>query len=215
MAAAVPRRRRAGSSARASKSTGAPIRPHTLLIGNHTSWLDILVLGGATGCAFVSKDNLGHRLHPLARRPERDRLRQAQPCEGRQGPGDRHRRGARARQAGRAVPRRHDRPRHASAAVPVDPARSRQISRRETSRSARWRSTMERRRRRSAGGTNPGQGQRAARARPQGHLAVTVRLLEPLDRSGDRKRLAQAAREAIARTLGFKLRAPLAYSASE
>jgi len=41
---------------------GEPIRPHTLLICNHVSWLDILVLGGATGCAFVSKDSLGHSL---------------------------------------------------------------------------------------------------------------------------------------------------------
>ena len=31
-----------------------------MLIANHTSWLDILVLGGATDCAFVSKDNLGN-----------------------------------------------------------------------------------------------------------------------------------------------------------
>ena len=46
---------------------GEPIRPHTLLICNHVSWLDILVLGGATGCAFVSKDTLGHSLvHWLA-----------------------------------------------------------------------------------------------------------------------------------------------------
>jgi 1-acyl-sn-glycerol-3-phosphate acyltransferase len=38
-----------------------------LLISNHVSWLDILVLAGATGCAFVSKDNLGHGLvHWLA-----------------------------------------------------------------------------------------------------------------------------------------------------
>lgn len=39
---------------------GGRIAPHTLLVGNHTSWLDILILGGATGCTFVSKDNLGH-----------------------------------------------------------------------------------------------------------------------------------------------------------
>lgn len=39
---------------------GAPVRPHTLLVANHLSWLDILVLGGVTGCVFVSKDNLGH-----------------------------------------------------------------------------------------------------------------------------------------------------------
>ena len=32
---------------------------HTLLLANHLSWLDILVLSSATGCAFVSKDRLG------------------------------------------------------------------------------------------------------------------------------------------------------------
>ncbi len=54
----------AGARVRVS---GAPIRPHTLLIANHTSWLDILVLGGACRCAFVSKDQLGHPLiHWLA-----------------------------------------------------------------------------------------------------------------------------------------------------
>jgi 1-acyl-sn-glycerol-3-phosphate acyltransferase len=42
------------------KVKGSRLRPHTLLICNHTSWLDILVLGGATGCAFVSKAALGH-----------------------------------------------------------------------------------------------------------------------------------------------------------
>src|SRR4029079_9273080 len=46
---------------------GAAIGPHTLLVANHTSWLDILVLGGATGCTFVSKDALGHPfIHWLA-----------------------------------------------------------------------------------------------------------------------------------------------------
>src|SRR6185436_20804926 len=41
---------------------GKPLEPHTLLVCNHTSWLDILVIGGATGCAFVSKHELGHSL---------------------------------------------------------------------------------------------------------------------------------------------------------
>ena len=40
--------------------TGAPVEPHTLLVANHISWLDILVLANATGCAFVSKADLGH-----------------------------------------------------------------------------------------------------------------------------------------------------------
>ena len=37
----------------------------TLLIANHVSWLDIPVLAGATGCAFVSKAEI--RRHPLLR----------------------------------------------------------------------------------------------------------------------------------------------------
>jgi lyso-ornithine lipid O-acyltransferase len=43
------------------KVTGSPLGPHTLAIANHSSWVDIPVLGAATGCAFVSKDELkGH-----------------------------------------------------------------------------------------------------------------------------------------------------------
>src|SRR6476659_4893322 len=46
---------------------GEPIRGHTLLVSNHVSWLAILVIGGATRCAFVSKDSLGHSfIHWLA-----------------------------------------------------------------------------------------------------------------------------------------------------
>ena len=37
---------------------GAPIEAHTLAVANHTSWLDILILGGWTGTAFVSKAEL-------------------------------------------------------------------------------------------------------------------------------------------------------------
>ena len=49
------------------KVDGAPLAPHSLLIANHTSWLDILLLAGATDCAFVSKDELGHPfIHWLA-----------------------------------------------------------------------------------------------------------------------------------------------------
>jgi len=49
------------------RTVGDPVRPSSLLVANHVSWLDILVLGGATGCAFVSKDSLGHGLiHWLA-----------------------------------------------------------------------------------------------------------------------------------------------------
>ena len=37
---------------------GAPLAPPTLAIANHLSWLDILILGGATGTAFVSKADI-------------------------------------------------------------------------------------------------------------------------------------------------------------
>lgn len=47
--------------------SGERLGPHTLIVANHTSWLDILVLGGSTGCTFVSKHELGHPLfHWLA-----------------------------------------------------------------------------------------------------------------------------------------------------
>ena len=40
---------------------------HSLLVANHTSWLDILILGGTLRSAFVSKDELGHPfIHWLA-----------------------------------------------------------------------------------------------------------------------------------------------------
>ncbi len=41
------------------RTVGEPVAPHTLLLSNHVSWLDIFVLAGATGCAFVSKAELG------------------------------------------------------------------------------------------------------------------------------------------------------------
>ena len=47
--------------------TGRRPGRHSLLVANHTSWLDILILGGAVRSAFVSKDELGHPLmHWLA-----------------------------------------------------------------------------------------------------------------------------------------------------
>ena len=37
---------------------GMPLEPHSFVIANHTSWLDILLLGGWAGTAFVSKAEL-------------------------------------------------------------------------------------------------------------------------------------------------------------
>ena len=44
-------------------TTGEPFAAHSLIIANHVSWLDILVLAGATGTRFVSKTEV--RDHPL------------------------------------------------------------------------------------------------------------------------------------------------------
>ena len=37
------------------RADGSPASRGTLLVANHVSWLDIPILAGATGCAFVSK----------------------------------------------------------------------------------------------------------------------------------------------------------------
>ena len=37
------------------RSDGSPASRGTLLVANHVSWLDIPILAGATGCAFISK----------------------------------------------------------------------------------------------------------------------------------------------------------------
>ena len=37
---------------------GTPIRHDVLYIANHVSWLDILILSGKTGCAFVAKADM-------------------------------------------------------------------------------------------------------------------------------------------------------------
>ena len=37
---------------------GRPLARDVLFVSNHVTWLDILVLGGATGAAFVSRDDV-------------------------------------------------------------------------------------------------------------------------------------------------------------
>ncbi|HEX7872656.1 MAG TPA: lysophospholipid acyltransferase family protein [Sphingobium sp.] len=38
---------------------GQPLTQDVFLVSNHVSWLDILALAGATGCAFVARDDMG------------------------------------------------------------------------------------------------------------------------------------------------------------
>jgi 1-acyl-sn-glycerol-3-phosphate acyltransferase len=47
--------RRAGMRPRI---VGTPLREHVLFVSNHSSWLDIMLIAGASGAAFVSKDDV-------------------------------------------------------------------------------------------------------------------------------------------------------------
>ncbi|NUT00604.1 MAG: 1-acyl-sn-glycerol-3-phosphate acyltransferase [Sphingomonas sp.] len=183
-----------------TKVVGLPLKPGTLLISNHVSWLDILVLGGSTGTAFVSKDNLGHGvIHwladqnatlyvsredrkgskdqaiSIARAAERDQPITLFP-EGTTGPGD------------EMLPFRSsllEAATYASAKVEVRPLA---LDYGEAARELGWHG--------ESGTDNV-----LRILGRKGPLPVTVHLLPPLDRTSDRKALAQAAREAIAETL--------------
>lgn len=39
---------------------GQPLHDRVFIVANHLSWLDVFVLAGVTGCAFVARDDLGH-----------------------------------------------------------------------------------------------------------------------------------------------------------
>lgn len=182
---------------------GAPVRRHTLLVCNHTSWLDILILGGVTKCAFVSKDELGHPLvHWLAdqnatvyvKRSHRkgakdqaiaiaDALERDKPValfpEGTTGPGT------------HLLPFRSTLLEAANFAAKDVEIRPVSVDYGAAAEEAGWYE--------ESGKDNI----LRILGRP-GTLRVTVNLLLPLDRSGDRKQLAHEAREEIARTLGFK-----------
>jgi 1-acyl-sn-glycerol-3-phosphate acyltransferase len=41
-----------------ARTIGTPLPSHVLFVANHLSWLDILLIAGATGTAFVSKDDV-------------------------------------------------------------------------------------------------------------------------------------------------------------
>ncbi len=40
------------------RTVGTPLRRHVLFVSNHLSWLDIMAVAGATGAAFVSRDDV-------------------------------------------------------------------------------------------------------------------------------------------------------------
>ena len=122
---------------------GTPLGAHMLFVANHVSWLDILVLGGATGCAFVSQGR--GRPSPfvgwLADQNEHD-LRRPQPT--RRAPRTRRWRSPRRSTAAPVAlfPGRHDRAAARTAAVPLEPARRGHSAADRTSTSSRSRSIM-------------------------------------------------------------------------
>jgi 1-acyl-sn-glycerol-3-phosphate acyltransferase len=182
---------------------GAPIHRHTLLVANHTSWLDILVLGGVTNCAFVSKDELGHpfmhwladqnatvyvkRTHVKASKDQAIAIASAlegeKPVclfpEGTTGPGT------------HLLPFRSALLEAANFAAKDVAIRSVAVDYGANSAEAGW-------------WKEPGKNNVLRILTRRGTLPVAVHVLAPLDRSGDRKQLAHEAREQIARALGFK-----------
>ena len=184
--------------------SGLPAHRHTLLVANHLSWFDIVVMGGATGCTFVAKDELGHPfIHWLADQNHsvyvkrthvkgaKDQaiaiaaaLARKQPValfpEGTTGPGT------------HLLPFRSTLLEAANYAAKEVEIRPVAIDYGPAAAELGW-------------WEEPGKDNVLRVLGRRGALPVTVRLLAPLDRSGDRKALAEAARAAIAETLGLTL----------
>jgi 1-acyl-sn-glycerol-3-phosphate acyltransferase len=183
--------------------SGAAIRRHSLLVCNHTSWLDILILGGSTNCAFVSKDELGHPLiHWLADQNatvyvKRSHVKGAKSQaiaiasaleadkpvalfpEGTTGPGT------------RLLPFRSTLLEAANFAARDVEIRPVAIDYGEAAAEIGWHE-------------EPGKHNLLRILGRRGTLPVIIRLLPSLDRAGDRKQLAHEARERIGEALGFK-----------
>jgi 1-acyl-sn-glycerol-3-phosphate acyltransferase len=182
---------------------GATIRPHTLLICNHTSWLDILVLAGATGCAFVSKDQLGHPfIHWLADQNATVYVKRS------------HVKGAKDQAIAIASALEADQPVALFPEGTTGPG-THLLPFRSTLLEAANFAAKDIEIRPVAMDYGPaaaeiGWWEESGRYNVlrllgrRGTLPVTVRLLAPLGRDGDRKTLAAEAREAIAATLRFK-----------
>lgn len=184
------------------RTDGTPVAPHTLLVANHTSWLDILLLAGATDCAFVSKDQLGHPfIHWLADQNETVYVKRshvkgakdqaiaiARALEGRKpvalfpegttGPGT------------HLLPFRSTLLEAANFAAKDVAIRPAAIDYGAARAEVGW---WEER----------GKDNVLRILGRRGTLPVAIHLLAPLDRSGDRKQLAQQARESIAQRLGL------------
>ncbi|MES2137876.1 MAG: lysophospholipid acyltransferase family protein [Pseudomonadota bacterium] len=187
--------------------TGERVRPHSLLVCNHTSWIDILVAAASTKCAFVSKDELGHPLiHWLADQNQTVYVKRSH----RKGAKDQAIAIAKALERDKAValfpegttgPGTHLLPFRSTLLEAANFA-AKDVAIRPVAIDYGAEGAAE-----VGWWEEPGKDNVLRLLGRPGTLPVTVRLLDPLDRSGDRKQLAEAAREEIARTLGFKLSA--------
>lgn len=182
---------------------GAPVGPHSLLIVNHLSWLDILILGGATGCAFVSKDDLGHGLmHWLADQHATVYVRRS------------HARGAREQALTIARALEGDKPVALFPEGTTGPGSHLLPFRSTLLEAANFaaRDVAIRPVALDYGAAaaevgwfeEPGVSNAIRLLGRRGSFPVTVRLLPALERTSDRKRLAADARAVIAAALGFK-----------
>ena len=187
---------------RVSRS-GEAIGPHALLVVNHSSWLDILILGGWTNTAFVSKDDLGHPLiHWLADQNSTVYVKRSN----RSGAKDQAITVARALEGDKPVtvfpegttgPGTHLLPFRSTLLEAANYA-ARDVEIRPVVLDY------------GSAASEVGWFHEPAKAnimrvlnRP-GTLPVSVDVLAPLDRGGDRKQLTEQARAAIAQRLGFK-----------
>jgi 1-acyl-sn-glycerol-3-phosphate acyltransferase len=183
---------------------GEPLVAHTLVVANHTSWLDILIMGGALRTTFVSKDDLGHgMIHWLADQNDTVYVKRA----ARAGAKDQAVAIAKALERDKPVtlfpegttgPGTHLLPFRSTLLEAANFA-GKEVAIRPvaldygaaTAEVGWWHES--------------GKDNVLRLLGRRGTLRVTAHVLPPLDRSGDRKQLTQEARERIAETLGFKL----------
>ena len=182
---------------------GDPIAPHTLLVANHTSWLYILITGGGLGTTFVSKDNLGHGLiHWLADQNDTVYISRSSKSAAR----DQAMAIARALEGDKPVtlfpegttgPGTHLLPFRSTLLEAANYAGD-EVAIRPVALDY------------GAAASEVGWWEEAGKDNVlrilgrRGTLPVTVDVLPPLSRSGDRKQLTHDARERIAHALGFK-----------
>jgi 1-acyl-sn-glycerol-3-phosphate acyltransferase len=185
------------------RSVGRPVGRHSLIIANHTSWLDILILAGATNCAFVSKDELGHGfLHWLADQNATVYVKRS------------HVKGAKDQAIALAGALESEKPVTMFPEATTGPGTHLLPFRSSLLEAVNYAAKDVQIRPiaidygTSAGGVGwwdePGMANVLRILGRRGTLPVTLHLLEPLSRAGDRKRIAQQARDAIASKLGFK-----------